>query len=167
MGGQTAQTNPPALYDPSNESITTVFDNNAWPNATDISWARTIMHEAIHAYLAIYFQINRPDWIAKYPEMVEEWGELQNWNDVHHEEISRSLVSEIAIALKEYGDSKSYTYDLQFYQVLSWGGLHTTGTFLNKESSEQERIQDILSIELTGDDLSGAPKTQKGNNIDC
>jgi|GEM_PF-3022162 len=167
LNGQTAQTNPPALYDPARESITTVFDNTGWPDATNISWARTILHEAIHAYLVVYFQVNRPDWIATYPEMVEQWGEFQNWNDVHHEEIARSLVGEIAIALKEFGDSSGLNYDLQFYRDLSWGGLHTTEAFLNKEPSEKDRIQNILSIELTGYNLSGSPSTQRGSNIDC
>ena len=37
------------------------------------SWARTILHESIHPYLASYYAISRPGWIAIYPEMVQDW----------------------------------------------------------------------------------------------
>ena len=53
---------------------TTVFDSQKYPNASELSWARTILHESIHAYLVTYFNTNRPGWMATYPQMVADWG---------------------------------------------------------------------------------------------
>jgi hypothetical protein len=47
--------------------ITTIFDSQGFPDATDLSWAKTILHESVHAYLVTYFKTNRPGWVATYP----------------------------------------------------------------------------------------------------
>ncbi len=167
LGGATGATNPPALYDFSTGSITTTLDSQSWTNATDLSWARTILHESIHAYLATQFAINRQDFASTYPTMVSEWGVMQNWNNIHHEEIARSIVNEVAISLEEYGKNNGYNLPSQFYQDMAWGGLQETSTFKNLPLAEQQRILNVISTELTGADINGNIKQQFGKRAGC
>ncbi len=166
LSGQTASTNSPSTYN-ANSGIITTFDTQAWTNATDLSWARTILHESIHAFLASYYKINRPNWIATYPQMVQDWGSIQNWNGVHHEEIARSLVSAVALALEDYGKMMGYNLSAQFYEDMAWGGLQNTSTFKALSASDQKRILDTIATELTGSDTNSNIKTQKGRNAGC
>lgn len=163
----TGQTDPPSSYDEINGSITTRFDSQNYPRATNLSWARTILHESVHAFLVSYYSTERESWIATYPEMVEDWGELQNWNDVHHEEFARTLVGDIATILKEYGEYKGYILSDDFYMALAWGGLEGTSAFNSLSGTEQERIKNIIRIELTGKNLEGDLKFQKGDDANC
>ena len=167
LSGQTGTTDPPAFYNKATGSITTTFDSKGWPDATDLSWARTMLHESVHANLAIQFAINRPDFIANYPTMVSEWGKLQNWNDVHHQEIARSIVNDVAIALEEYGKNQGYNLTKQFYEDMSWGGLQDTSTFKSLSPTNQKRILNTISTELTGKDTNGNVKSQMGKNAGC
>lgn len=147
--------------------ITTTFDSQKYPEATDLSWARTMLHESIHAYLVTYFKVDKPGWIATYPQMVTDWGVKQNWNGVHHEEIARSLVKSIGGALEVYGVSQGFNLTKQFYEDMAWGGLQTTDAFNNLPSSEKQRISDTLATELTGMDTNGNNKPQKGKKPGC
>ena len=167
LTGGTGATNPPAAYNHSTGTITTTFDSQAWKDATDLSWARTILHETVHAFLAAEFAISRPNWVATYPQMVAEWGRLQNWNAVHHEEMGRSIINEISLSLQELGAKKGYNFSTQFYDDLSWGGLQNTSTFQSLSPTEQKRILDVIATELTGKDSQGVNKTQKGTNAGC
>src|SRR5690606_16594293 len=49
LNGQTGSTS--THYNTSTGTATTTFDSQAWPDATDLSWARTILHESVHAYV--------------------------------------------------------------------------------------------------------------------
>lgn len=133
----------------------------------ELSWARTIIHESIHAYLASSYKISRSNWIATYPQIVQDWGVNQNWNDVHHEEIARSLVKSVALTLESYGINKGYNLNKQFYEDMSWASLQDTSTFKALPSSDQKRILDTIATELTGKDTKGNNKTQKGKNAGC
>tara|TARA_B110000208_G_scaffold24728_3_gene31832 strand:+ start:1341 stop:2729 length:1389 start_codon:yes stop_codon:yes gene_type:complete len=167
LTGGTAQTDAPSYYNSATGSISTTFDSQSWSNATNLSWARTIIHASIHAYLASYYKISRPNWIATYPQMVQDWGAMQSWNDVHHEEIARSLVKSVAVALESYGINKGFNLSKQFYEDMSWAGLQETSTFKALPSSDQKRILDTIATELTGKDINGNNKTQKGKNAGC
>lgn len=167
LSGQTASTDPPANYNSTTGTITTTFDSQAWLNATDLSWARTMLHESVHAYLSSYYKINRPNWIATYPQMVQDWATLQNWNDVQHEEISRSLINPIATALEDYGISQGYNLGQQFYEDMAWGGLQGTNVFNSLSQADKSRILDTIATELTGKDTNNNNKTQKGQNAGC
>ncbi|RIV52376.1 hypothetical protein D2V93_04310, partial [Flagellimonas taeanensis] len=167
LSGATGSTDPPAHYNHSTGTITTTFDSQAWKQATDLSWARTMLHEGVHAYLAAEFAISRPNWIATYPQMVAEWGRLKNWNAVHHEEIARSIVNDIAVSLEEYGIRKGYKLSRQFYEDMAWGGLQSTSTFNSLSSFTKNRISNVISVELTGKNLTNTPRPQKGTKAGC
>ena len=99
--------------------------------------------------------------------MVQDWGVMQSWNDVHHEEIARSLVKSVAVALESYGINKGFNLSKQFYEDMSWAGLQETSTFKALPSSDQKRILDTIATELKGKDINGNNKTQKGKNAGC
>lgn len=167
LQGQTGSTSPPAKYNKEKQTITTKFDSQAWKNATDLSWARTILHESIHAYLSVYFATNRKGLTSSYPQMVQDWGKFNNWESVHHEEFARSLVNEIANSLEEFGKTKGYDLPHQFYEDMSWGGLQDTNTFTSLPEADKTRIRNTNIKELTKQDLNGDVSTQKGKNAGC
>jgi hypothetical protein len=154
-------------YDIESNTVTTVFDSQSWPNATDLSWARTILHEVMHAYLVAYYSTNRSDFIGTYSQMVEDWNTYQNWPDVHHEEFARSLVTGIADALEEYGNERGYVLDRQFYEDMSWAGLHNTTAFQRLPQSTRNRILNRIAVELTGKNINGVTTTQQGSHAGC
>ncbi|MNQ65316.1 hypothetical protein D3C85_797690 [compost metagenome] len=147
--------------------ITTTFDSQGFRDATDLSWAKTILHEAVHAYLVTYFKVDRPGWLATYPAMVQDWGVRNDLNAVHHEEIARSLVKSIGVALEAYGVSQGYNLTKQFYEDMAWGGLQESNAFKALPKSDQNRILNTLSVELTGMDVNGDYKSQKGKKAGC
>ena len=147
--------------------VTTIFDSQGFPDATDLSWAKTMLHESIHAYLVAYFNTNRPGWMATYPQMVTDWAIKNDWNAIHHEEIARNLVKSVGEALEVYGVSQGYNLSKEFYQDMAWGGLHETDLFKKLPKSDQKRILDTLATELTGMDIDGETKQQKGKKAGC
>jgi hypothetical protein len=146
---------------------TTVFDSQKYPDATELSWARTMLHESIHVYLAAYFSIDRPGWMATYPQMVTYWATKHDLNAAHHDEIARNFVKSIGEALEVYGISQGYNLSKEFYQDMAWGGLHETDLFKKLPKSDQKRILDTLAAELTGMDIDGEAKQQKGKKAGC
>lgn len=147
--------------------VTTTFYNRAWPDATDLSWARTILHESIHAYLVVYFKVDGIGANVAYPQLVEEWNAKKNIEVAHHEEMAISLVAQVGDALEIYGVSKGYRLDRQFYQDMAWGGLTETKAFKALPFREKTRIKDVLSVELTGKDVDGDVQFQKGKRSKC
>jgi len=154
-------------YNNSTGTTTSIFDSKSWPNASDLSWARTILHEAVHAKLVAHYNVDRPDFLGTYTDMVQDWNTYQNWEIVHHEEFARSLIKGITDALEEFGIQRGYSHHRQFYQDMSWAGLQETEIFKKLPSAVRERILNVNSIELTGKDLSQISQTQKGTDAGC
>ncbi|WP_452610969.1 hypothetical protein [Roseivirga echinicomitans] len=157
-----------SLYNRSTGTVTSMFDTQSYLNATELSWARTVLHESIHAYFVAHYSTNRPDFMGTYSQMVQDWNTYQTWEPVHHEEFARSLVKEVAKALEEFGNLRGYSFNKQFYEDMSWAGLEGTSTFQNGLSnSDKQRISNVIQIELTGLDINGNNQNQKGNNAGC
>ena len=107
----------------------------------------------------------------EYSSLVEAWNieKRPDLNEVHHNEMTRNFVSQMAISLKEYGDSKGYTFPSnyakdQFYGDLAWGGFYNTKAFKELSTSEQSRIKDTISVEQTGKNISGVIQTKNGTS---
>lgn len=116
--------------------------------ATNLSVARTIIHELIHAYLTVYFRYDQVNAGKDYPEILRAWQSVKNpdYNEVQHDEIEKSFVEHIASALKEYGQSIGLNIDENIYSDLAWGRLD----FENSSQLSDEdkvRIQHRLSAE--------------------
>ncbi len=180
-GGQNAFTSQ--LYNRTTGTVTTTFDESKFKSSTDLSIARTILHESVHAYLVAYFKVDPLGASKSYPDLVSDWakGIYGDQNTNQHAEFVRSFVNEIAVALEEYGITKGYSHSSQFYNDLAWGGLTHTGavdasgnpietTWFQTavpSSTDRKRIVDNIAIELTGKDFTGTTKTQQGTNAGC
>ena len=167
LTGGTGQTK--VSYNRVNKTATSTFDSQAWPNASDMSWARTMLHESIHAYIVASFGVNYTQAQLTFADYFREYQNSRNpnLNDLQHAEIVRNYVNDIAVSLKNYGVVKGYNLSDQFYNDLSWGGLQSTNAFQSLPSSQQTRILNVSSVELTGKDTNNQTKTKKGTNAGC
>ncbi len=191
LTGGTGQTK--AVYDRRNKKATTTFDSDAWTDATDLSWARTILHESIHAYIVASFGVDYVQAKSNFADFFRDYSTnvYPTLNDSQHAEIVRNYVSDIANSLKEYGTNKGYNLSDRFYNDLAWGGLthwrkrDLNGNFINDSSgnpifeetqwfktafpnnSDRARIIDNINIELTKKNSNGNTRTQKGTNAGC
>lgn len=165
LNGATAETS--SQYDTNTQSVTTTFDSYKWKEATDLSWARTMMHESIHAYLVSYFKLDPIMAVATYSDMVKAWADRPDLNFVQHQQIAKNLVPSIALALENYGVANGYDLSKQFYQDMAWAGLQETTAFNALPEADKKRILDTILTELTGKDSDGNVKTQKGKKAGC
>jgi hypothetical protein len=169
-----------SLYDTSTRSVTTTFDASKWGDATDLSIARTMLHEAIHAYLVAYFANSRyalsPN--ATFGEMITAYnaaslaGQEPNLNVIHHNEMAyggngNGWIGDVAWSLKQYGLQQGYKLSDQFYMDMAWGGLTETSAFLKLPASDQTRILNTILTELSGKDINDKPVKQVGNTAGC
>lgn len=164
-GGINANTSQ--LYNSATGTVTTIFDGSKFTNASDLSITRTILHESVHAYLVVYFRTDPLAASKSYPQLLQDYQQLQDANAAHHIEMTRSFVNDIAVALEEYGISKGYNLSSQFYQDMAWAGITRTSAFQSLSQTDQDRIIDTILIELTGNDSQGNSQSQKGTNAGC
>jgi hypothetical protein len=154
-------------YNSSTGTVTTTFDSYKFTNSTDLSVARTILHESIHAYLVAYFRLDPLSASQTFAQLLQDYFQLQDVNAAHHNEMTRNFVNEIAIALQEYGINKGYNLDFEFYQDMAWAGLTTTSAFQALSESVKNRINNTIQVELVGVDTNGNPQAQRGSRIGC
>ncbi|MGI4821586.1 MAG: hypothetical protein ACRYFV_10290 [Janthinobacterium lividum] len=156
-------------YDKSSQSVTTIFGPSHFQQATDLSIARTIIHESIHAYLGAFFADDPNLANAAYSDMVMAYVTHINSsaNNLQHDEMVRAWVQDIADALQQYGIGKGYTLPTSFYAALAWGGLEGTRAFKNMPLSDQNAIRDVILSELNGTDSAGNLKSPSGNLAGC
>ncbi|MCL6266039.1 hypothetical protein [Flagellimonas myxillae] len=191
LAGGTGQTSN--RYNRSTGTVTTIFDSQRWKNATELSWARTMLHESVHAYIVASFGANYINASKTYASLYNDFlnKTYPNNNATHHAEMARNFVKDIGLSLREYGISQGYSFSNQFYDDMAWGGLtdwekrdssgnimkDSNGNTLYEETpwfksavpsaSDRKRIKDIFTIELIGKDTNGNNKTQKGKNAGC
>ncbi|MRX37939.1 hypothetical protein GJU43_01500 [Flavobacterium sp. LC2016-23] len=149
--------------------VTTAFNSFTYTDSTDLSWARTMLYESIHAYLITCYIRNPRGLVADYPVMFQEWIADSNkgLNNPQHEEISRSFVKSFGDAFEVYLITKGYNLDKQFYQDMAWGGLEETDAFKNLSEADRKRISNVIQVELHGTNMNGNPKPQKGKKAGC
>jgi hypothetical protein len=186
ISGANATTNP--RYNRSNQTVTTTFSNSSFGSATDLSIARTILHESVHAFLVVQMSnITSYDVFYKeYPMLMEDFMDIEvPLNQAQHHEMIRFYVDRIGVSLKEYGEMNGYNLPIQFYNDLAWGGLMDIPTefdshrlptaygesawfkVLNQDRSVRDRIRNVVNVEQNGKDVNGNTKPQKGNDSGC
>lgn len=95
-------------------------------NSSDLSVARTILHEAVHAYLIAHFRNNYSAAYSSYPDLIHDMNQNrypQNANGLQHAEFVRNFVNDIATSLQEFGLGRGYNLPFQLYSDLAWAGL--------------------------------------------
>ncbi len=90
----TAQTS--TVYDPATGTVSTTFNTTKYNEASDLSWARTIFHESIHAYVvAVHHNTSTP---AEKAELLgSNW--LNRYTNNGHDFIANNYIRPITDAL--------------------------------------------------------------------
>jgi hypothetical protein len=131
-----------------------------------LHWARTILHEAAHAYFVATVYNNLED-----PEQRDIDLGVTSWADAmannNHDWIANRYLDPIAQSLYEFGQSKNYRMQLSYYRKLAWGGLLETDLFEGLSKEEQDEIKDVNKIESDGHDSKGYTATQRGTKSGC
>ncbi|HLL42155.1 MAG TPA: hypothetical protein VK369_03410 [Segetibacter sp.] len=127
----------------------TILDGEKFQNATPLSVARTILHEMIHAYLTLYFMYDAENARKDYPAILNEWmtSKDPDYNNIQHDEIERSFIDDIALALDEYSETVGLVNDdKHVYTDLAWGGLDFQNN-IQLTADTKKRIQNRLLAE--------------------
>ncbi|HNP34024.1 MAG TPA: hypothetical protein PKN96_12090 [Flavobacterium sp.] len=136
-------------------SVTTTINSDFTSISTDLSIAKTLMHECFHAYLTSVYRFRNID--MGYVPLLELYFNQFNHNsdDTHHHFFAQNnIVNEISTALKEYGLSKGYNLPQQFYDDMAWGGLFGTRAYNALPIAQRERIESTLEAEFTNSSSS-------------
>ena len=152
-------------YKPAQHVIITTLSDVNNNNASDLSIARTLIHESVHAYLIAYFTLEENNAKVEFADLFGAFRNSKDANmaDLQHEEYTRSFVDQIAAALKEVSQMRGHNInDDQFFNDMAWAGLQTTTAFSKKSPEEQRRIFNVGAIEFTGYDMDNNPQPQRG-----
>lgn len=124
IGNARGKTNANTSPIPNQESIISTFDEGYLKTATDLSIARTMLHEGVHAWLVNAFRSDQQKAALDYPKLFEEFMNGKNdLNELHHNEIVRSFINDIAHNLELFGRASGYVLNSQYYADMAWGGL--------------------------------------------
>jgi hypothetical protein len=154
-------------------TATTFFDLNAVSKSSKVATASFILHESIHAYLAKkYFDGTiDDDYLTTLNDFINE--------DDEHKNIVSEYMHDIKVSLKEYGNNVlALNLTDQYYSDLAWGGLAyytDKNEFIDYEwfselvpnSSDRDRIRNVIEIEITEKNTNGVKKDQQGGENDC
>lgn len=135
----------------------TIIDMDKLKYATDLSIARTIIHELVHAHLLLSFIYNNVNASLEYPGIVRAWAAtpIPDYNAIQHQEMAESFVDDIALALKEYDNNENRFTDNYAYLDLAWAGLDFENN-LSLNNYDRQRIQ----ITLTKAQMNSYEKTE-------
>jgi hypothetical protein len=166
----TASTDPIA----SSNSIGTHINLNRIQNSTDLSMARTFVHESIHAFLAYQYRNDSSSSDLNYTKLLNKYANQYNTNanDTHHIlYLKENLIGPIADALQQFGAKLGYNLSTQYYEDMAYGGLYassTTNTLfenLVSNQNDRDRIKNRLSAETDNLTINGvSPKGEKACN---
>ncbi|WP_157370238.1 hypothetical protein [Aquiflexum balticum] len=127
-------------------------------NATDLSFAKTILHETLHAYLL--FEEKFPsncDLNCLLNKYITKYG--PDPNDVHHNLfVETKFLNDIAVELRNFANVSGYNENAlgdQFFKDMAWGGLQETDIFKTLPISVQTRIKNRLGAEYYNKNYSG------------
>ena len=131
-----------------------IIDMDKLIYATDLSIARTIIHEMVHAHLLLSFIYNNVNASLEFPGIVRAWAATltPDYNAIQHQEMAESFVDDIALALKEYNYNENSFTGNSVYTDLAWGGLDFKNN-VSLNDDDRRRIQITLTkAQLNGDE---------------
>jgi antitoxin component YwqK of YwqJK toxin-antitoxin module len=158
----------------SNGSIVSVFDMSKISNASALSIARTIIHEAIHAFLVDIYKNDPLLANSNFFILADDF--KVSPNNAHHNLFSSTFANEIGNALFNFAQTKGLNnVTLAYSHDLAWGGLthddsgNLASWFTNSitDPTDRARILDVISIEQAGVDMNANPQNQFGGANGC
>lgn len=154
-------------YDENTNTVLTKFDSYKFRDASGLGLARTMMHEAVHAYLLARQILERGQTEKTYQQLFDEYVQSFGIEDAQHREMARSFVNDIASGLQQYGWNNGINLNFEYYQDLAWGGLTGTEYFEELSPSRKSRINNRVLIEQTSRNANGDYRTPKGSDAGC
>jgi len=134
-----------------NGVIKITLDDIELANATDVSIARTIIHETMHGYIqaALYTSNLDPNIRTSITTIYNQLQpKKQNRGLAEHEFIS-DYVHAMAFSLSAWDNNSNQRYlGMDYYKNLSWGGLFETNGFNSLTSTQQRTIEKNVLSEL-------------------
>lgn len=111
-------------------------------NFTQLAMARTILHEALHAYMQAYLrQYGKEIFQKDFPNVAFAYGTVTSDT---HEEIAQNYLTEIADALKKFDNGRQSD---EYYKKLAWAGLKGTNSFKQKSKEDKDEIDILIANE--------------------
>ena len=129
-------------------AVSTTINSNYVNVSTDISLARTLIHECFHAYLVSIYRYRTID--TNYVNLINTYlSQFNNSTDAtqHHVFVVSNIINEIAISIKEYGNLKGYNLSQQYCNDMAWAGLLGTNAYNNLSQTDKDRIESTLAAE--------------------
>ena len=131
-------------------NIIIIIDDQYVANATDLSLARTIIHELVHAHLLYYYHDERNQ---GFRNLLNTYA-LDNFpppipsEEVVHHQFMTQYIQAIGLNLAHYD---GYRLDQDYYNSLAWGGLTNTDAFeeIVKDADDRNTIVDRIIAEGT------------------
>lgn len=124
-----------AIYNPITKEydITIRLRQSYLTTATDLSIARTVIHESVHGLMVQMHEegkFNLPDGTVdpSFADMAAAYTKKQETNDAsglglaQHEYMAK-LVEDMATSLSAYGTQNGYNLPFTYYKNMAWGGL--------------------------------------------
>ncbi len=122
--GSTSNNNNAETWPLGPNGCATVLNPDRIQHYTELAIVRTMLHEAIHAYL-VNFYYNDPGAVGlAYPELVQYYYQGIDTATAQHIAMGNNLVGSIAYALKYYGQGHGYDLPDELYNDMAWGGLY-------------------------------------------
>lgn len=145
---------------PARGTITITLNTNYLNSATDLSIARTIIHELIHTYFTYGIANSTTDpnfqaFVAENALLFTNGAPTADQNDAQHQQMAASYVNSLATLLEEFANAKGITspiagVTLHDYCVrLVWGGLQNTPAYQLFFPGNQFDIKTAINNENT------------------
>ncbi|MCM4160251.1 hypothetical protein DHB64_10155 [Antarcticibacterium sp. W02-3] len=161
--GQRVNANTDPKRDPNDQIIinfTITLDSDYISNSTDLSVARTIIHESLHAYTSYIYQ---EEMFSNLSNSLRTLLSANNNdpNTAQHILMTQQFVSAISNSLESWDNSSLVNHE--YYNYLSWSGaMLGTTAFDDLDQNTQQAIEDANIAE--GSALSPATGQAQGTN---
>ncbi|WP_428743463.1 hypothetical protein [Tenacibaculum sp.] len=123
------------------ESIT--LDTDLVKEATQLSIAKTLIHESLHAYINLY--LDKYDRSKTFEQSIKiYYTKYKNDPNLSQHNFMSQFVEALAYSLSAYDNHQQ---DMSYYTALSWGGLESSDAYKALSSTEKTAIQKIINNE--------------------
>ncbi|CAL2092133.1 hypothetical protein [Tenacibaculum sp. 190524A02b] len=123
------------------DSIT--LDEDLVKDATQLSIAKTLIHESLHAY--INFKLDPRVRDFDIITLLKGYYKRYNYDpNVSQHNFMAEYIEALAYSLSAYDNHKQ---DMEYYKQLSWGGLEASDNYQSLPTTEQTAIQNTIANE--------------------
>lgn len=138
---------------------------------SELAMAKTLAHEAIHAYLVNELRFNTDSARQTYPQLFNKYRILKNQSVSQHNVMIQNFIGNIASSIQYYAQEMGYSthIDNQVYQDLAWGGLTHMPAFetIVTDPADRARIENRIKAEHTGEPHGGLYPVGNKLSVKC